>query len=311
MTSWDIYCRSDLCEFVLRRWCKGRQRMGDLVTRLREWASTLRTWATSRRYWAITPVPHERFSCPGNKGPAIHVLVCNNLNESEYMKILKSLAAKLQTEYVEHGEHYTEGISYTKYIVSNNGCVPCDSAYDTGLIVILSKDQNKNSLEVVRRHVKIISTMVEIENVIALTTHGENDENHGASTTISLCPSIEIHRVLHSLLPGYEENILDQKINVFLTGLNDDTLNKVKKALSVCIDEKCIQKLKISKRSEVDSKLSALHEDSVAICCVHDSTRLIIISDTEEDEVGDIIKAAEGKCGKQSRELNSNFFCKI
>ncbi|XP_078697356.1 uncharacterized protein LOC144925274 [Branchiostoma floridae x Branchiostoma belcheri] len=87
-------------------------------------------------------------------------------------------------------------------------------------------------------------------------------------------------------------------VKVYLTGSDDSTLSKVKDELSTFIAGRCLHQIHIPKRSETDEKLSVLDDNSVVICCVHNRGRRIIISDTEPDEAGDILKKAEQKCGE-------------
>ncbi|KAI8517380.1 hypothetical protein Bbelb_059610 [Branchiostoma belcheri] len=93
-------------------------------------------------------------------------------------------------------------------------------------------------------------------------------------------------------------------VKVYLTGLNETTLREVKKELSTFVAGRCLHQIHVSKRSETDEKLSVLDDNSVVICCVHNRGRIIIISDTEPDEAGDIVKKAEEACGKQQEGKN-------
>ncbi|XP_019637132.1 PREDICTED: uncharacterized protein LOC109479585 isoform X2 [Branchiostoma belcheri] len=244
------------------------------------------------------------------KNTCIKVLVSKDLKNSKHKKtVLDSVGKKLGIDHEEGGEYKEDDMTFIEYTFNDNKT-------NRGLIVILSRAERAKSHEYLDKHIDHIRKVIGFENAIAVFAPDENEvlDFGGAMCWVS---STKMGSFLFDLLPVKKEDrqqdskgggketmekwpLLDNcNVKVYLTGLNETTLREVKKELSTFVAGRCLHQIHVSKRSETDEKLSVLDDNSVVICCVHDRGRIIIISDTEPDEAGDIVKKAEEACGKQ------------
>ncbi|XP_078697549.1 uncharacterized protein LOC144925434 [Branchiostoma floridae x Branchiostoma belcheri] len=274
----------------------------------------LRTLLSQGQYYLLTIMDNfilDNFSWWFCRNTCIKVLVSKDLKNSKHTKtVLDSVHEKLGIDHEEGGEYREDDMTFIDYTFNNN-------KRNRGLIVILSRDESAKSNEYLRKHIDHIRKVIGFENAIAVSAPGE-DEVFDFGGAICWLPCTKMRSFLLDLLPGKKENrqqdskgggkettekwpLLDNcNIKVFLAGSDDSTLSKVKEELSTSIKEGCLYQIHIPKRSETDEKLSELDDNSVVICCVHNRGRRIIISDTEPDEAGHIVKKAEKVCGEQS-----------
>ncbi|XP_066296792.1 uncharacterized protein [Branchiostoma lanceolatum] len=96
-----------------------------------------------------------------------------------------------------------------------------------------------------------------------------------------------------------DEEWLDEKHEVFIIASLDWTLDEVERCVKTAVQGEigltntAILTLRISGQDDIDVLKRKLQRTTRVICCANSTTRNILLSDTEHDEISYVVKAAE------------------
>ncbi|XP_019637438.1 PREDICTED: uncharacterized protein LOC109479849 isoform X1 [Branchiostoma belcheri] len=95
-----------------------------------------------------------------------------------------------------------------------------------------------------------------------------------------------------------DEEWLDENRQVCIVASLDWTLDEVERCVKAAVQERglantAVLTLRISGQDDIDGLKRTLQRDTRVICCANSTTRNILLSDTEHDEISYVVKAAE------------------